>query len=151
MTGRLSHGRLSAQNGVMHQGSVLTQLPPGQGPACPVLVPKANTDGLNTAGIRPLEVRVPLGTNLGWNVRAEGRREGNLCRLTGLFLPFAATRAEREAAGDPRASLAERFGNHAGYVEAVMQATADLVRERFLLEEDAARLGRGAEESSVLR
>ncbi len=133
------------------EGGVLTQLPPGQGPAYPVLVPKANTDGLNTAGIRPLEVRVPLGTNLGWNVRAEGRREGNLCGLTGSFLPFAATRAEREAAGDPRASLAERFGNHAGYVEAVMQATADLVRERFLLEEDAARLVRGAEESSVLR
>ena len=133
------------------EGGVLTQFPPGRGPDYPVLVPSADADGLNTAGIRPLEVRVPLGTNLGWNVRAHGRREGNLCGLTGSFLPFATTRAEREAVDDPRASLEERFENHVGYVEAVKQATADLVKERFLLEEDAARLLRTAEASNVLR
>ena len=133
------------------QGGFLTTLPPGIGPAYPVLVPSADADGLNPAGIRPLEVRVPLGTNLGWNVRAEGRREGNLCGLTGSFMPFAETRAAREAAGDPRLSLAERYTDHDGYVEAVRRATADLVRERFLLEEDAERFIREAEASDVLR
>lgn len=132
-------------------GGYLTRLPPGVGPAYAVLVPSADADGLNHAGIRPLEVRVPLGTNLGWNVRAEGRRAGNLCGLTGSFLPFARTRAEREAAGDPRPSLEERYGDHAGYVEAIRRATADLVRERFLLEEDAERYVREAEASDVLR
>ena len=133
------------------EGGFLTTLPPGIGPAYAVLVPSADADGLNPAGIRPLEVRVPLGTNLGWNVRAEGRREGNLCGLTGSFLPFARTRAEREAAGDPRLSLEERYTDHGGYVEAVRRATADLVRERFLLEEDAERFVREAEASDVLR
>ena len=132
-------------------GGLLTRLPPGRGPEYPVMVPSADADGLNLAGIRPLEIRVPLGTNLGWNVRAEGRREGNLCGLTGSFLPFATTKAEREAADDPRLSLEERYGSHRGYVEAVEQATAELVRERFLLEADAERLVRTAEASNVLR
>ena len=84
------------------EGGFLTRLPPRRGPKYPVLVPRADADGLNPVGIRPLEVRVPLGTNLGWNVRAEGRREGNLCGLTGSFLSFATTQTEREASGDPR-------------------------------------------------
>ena len=132
-------------------GGLLTRLPPGLGPDYQVLVPASDADGLNTVGIRPLEVRVPLGTNLGWNVRADGRREGNLCGLTGSFLPFATTQAGREATGDPRRSLEERYGNHQGYVDAVKRVTADLVRERFLLEEDAERFVRSAEASSVLR
>lgn len=132
-------------------GGHLTRLPPGVGPRYTVLVPAADADGLNRGGIRPLEVRVPLGTNVGWNVRADGRRAGNLCGLTGSLLPFARTRAEREAAGDPRPSLEERYGDHAGYVAAVRRATADLVRERFLLAEDAERYVREAAASDVLR
>ena len=132
-------------------GGFLTRLPPTVGPAYTVLVPRADEDGLNLDGIRPLEVRVPLGTNLGWNVRADGRREGNLCGLTGSFIPFAGTKAEREASDDPRLSIEERYTDHQGYVEAVKRATADLVRERFLLEEDAERFIRSAEASDVLR
>ena len=132
-------------------GGFLTRLPPGIGPSYPVLVPAADEDGLNLAGIRPVEVRAPLGTNLGWNVRADGRREPNLCGLTGSFLPFARTRAEREAAGDPRLSLEERYTDHRGYVDAVRRAAAELVRERFLLEEDAERFVQSADASDVLR
>ena len=132
-------------------GGFLTRLPPGIGPRYRVLVPAADDDGLNLAGIRPVEVRAPLGTNLGWNVRADGRREGNLCGLTGSFLPFAKTRAEREAAGDPRLSLEERYTDHQGYVDAVRRATEELMRERFLLAEDAERLVQSAEASDALR
>ena len=53
---------------------------------------------------------------------------------------FARTRAEREAAADPRPSLQERYGDHAGYVAQFETYTASLVRERLLLEEDAERL-----------
>ena len=133
------------------EGGFLTRLPPSLGPTYPVLVPTSDADGLNNVGIRPLEVRVPLGTNAGWNVRAEGRREGNLCGLTGSFWPFAKTRAERLASGDPRLSLEERYQTHQGYVDAVKRATEDLVRERFLLPVDAERFVRAAEESDVLR
>ena len=132
-------------------GGFLTRLPPGIGPRYRVLVPAADADGLNLTGIRPIEVRAPLGTNLGWNVRADGRREGNLCGLTGSFLPFATTRAEREASGDPRLSLEERYTNHQGYVDAVRRATGELVRERFLLEGDAERFIQSAAASDVLR
>ena len=132
-------------------GGFLTRLPPGVGPAYPVLVPSADADGLNPSGIRPVEVRAPLGTNVGWNVRAAGRRAPNLCGLTGSFLPFAETRAEREASGDPRLSLQERYGDHRGYVDAVRRAADELVRERFLLPGDAERYVQSAEASDVLR
>ena len=133
------------------EGGFLTRLPPGLGPRYPVLVPASDADGLNTAGIRPLEVRAPLGTNAGWNVRVAGRREGNMCSLTGSFFPFARTRAERLRSGDPRLSLEERYGDHAGYVDAVRRAAAELQREGFLLEEDVQRYVREAEASDVLR
>ena len=133
------------------RGGRLTQLPPIPGATYAVLVPQADQDGLNTAGIRPSEIRAPLGTNVGWNVRASGRREGNLCGLSGSFIPFAVTKAQRLAAGDPRESLEERYTDHQGYVNAVRQAARELVGEGFLLEEDADRFIRSAEASDVLR
>ena len=53
-------------------------------------------------------------------------------------MPFARTRAEREAAGDPRPSLEERYGTQEGYVCAVRRAADRLVRDRYLLPDDAA-------------
>ena len=133
------------------EGGHLTQLPPSRGAKYEVLVPKTDEDGLNPVGIRPLEIRVPLGTNMGWNVRATSRREGNLCGLSGSFIPFGETKAERMASGDPRASVKERYTDHQGYVNAVRKATEELVREGFLLQEDADRFVRTAEASDVLR
>jgi hypothetical protein len=57
-------------------GGRLTVLPPIAGPEYRVLVPQVDEDGLDLAGIRPVEVRAPLGTNTGWNLRAAGHREG---------------------------------------------------------------------------
>jgi hypothetical protein len=68
-----------------------------------------------------------------------------------MFIPFRRTRAERLAAGDPRLSLEERYGDHAGYVAAVRAAAGALVSQGFLLPEDAARLVSEAEASDVLR
>lgn len=132
-------------------GGRLTVLPPLHGPAYRVLVPQVNGDGLDIAGIRPIEVRAPLGTNLGWNLRRPGQREGYLCGLSGSFVPFAATRAERLATGDSRQSLEERYRDHAGYVQAVISAAHELVQERFLVPEDADRFAAEAESASVLR
>jgi hypothetical protein len=137
--------------GFRSDGGRLTMLPPKSGPAYTMLVPKSNEDGLNIAGIRPMEIRVPLGTNTGWNVRAAAFRGPNLCGLNGSFIPFATTRAERLAAGDPRKSLEERYKNHEGYVRAVRQATKRLMDERFLLEEDANRFITAADASNVLK
>lgn len=133
------------------EGGRLTLLPPVLGPSYTVLVPQVDKDGLDRAGIRPMQIRVPLGTNTPWNLRAPGRREGNLCALSGSFIPFATTKAERLAAGDPRKSLEERYKDHDGYVKAVKHAAKKLMKEGFLLEEDAERFIGEAEASDVLR
>ena len=127
------------------QGGSLTTLPPTIGARYTIYVPKPDQDGLDIAGIRPIEIRVPIGTHTGWNVRKEGFRAPNMCPLTGSFIPFAATKEQRIAAGDPRKSFEERYGSHDGYVKAVREQTKALVAERFLLEEDAARFVKEAE------
>jgi Alpha/beta hydrolase domain len=84
--------------------------------------------------------------------RARGRvRSPNLCGLSGSFVAFATTKAERLANGDPRKSLEERYKDHAGYVRAVEKAAKDLMKEGFLIQEDADRSVRAAEASNVLR
>jgi hypothetical protein len=55
-----------------------------------------------------------------------------------------------EQSGDPRSSLAERYGTHAGYVGAVRRAADALVRDRLLLPGDAAEIVSQAEASEVL-
>jgi len=64
-------------------------------------------------------------------------------------VPFAATRAEREAAGDPRPSIAERYADNAAYVAAVRAAAARMVSERLLLPEDAERVVEAAEQGGL--
>jgi len=96
----------------------------------------------------------PLGTYLGWNITAGGARpfhQGQICNYVGGMVPFARNAAERQANGDPRASLEERYGNHEGYVAAVRKAAERAQGEGFLLKEDAERLVREADESRVLR
>jgi hypothetical protein len=133
------------------EGGLQTVLPPHLGPSYKIFVPKPDEDGLDIAGIRPMEIRAPLGTNTGWNVRAPGFRGPNLCGLSGSFIPFATTKAERLATGDPRRSLEERYHSHGGYVSAVRHAARELMRERFLLQEDAQRFINAAEASSILK
>jgi hypothetical protein len=133
------------------EGGRLTLLPPVLGASYKVLVPKPDKDGQDIAGIRPMEIRVPLGTHTGWNVRADGFRAPNLCSLSGSYVPFATTKAERLAAGDPRKSLEERYKDHDGYVKEVEKAAKKLVQERFLDQEAADRFISDAEASNVLR
>jgi hypothetical protein len=132
------------------EGGVQTLLPPVLGPRYTVLVPKPDRDGPAAAGIDTIFTRAPLGTNVGWNVRA-GFRAPDLCSLGGSFIPFATTAAERLASGDPRESLEERYGDHAGFVRAVRRAVLQLLRQRFLLLEDAERFIDAAEDSDILR
>jgi hypothetical protein len=117
----------------------------------PSLVPKVDVDGNETAGVPSVLHQAPLGTYLGWNVTAEGFFKGAGCGLSGGYVPFAKTKAERLANGDPRPSLEERYGTHERYVATVRTAAARMVRDRFLLQDDADRLIAQAEASDVLR
>ncbi|MEJ1974954.1 MAG: alpha/beta hydrolase domain-containing protein [Acetobacteraceae bacterium] len=114
-----------------------------------ILEPQVDADGNDIPGIRSVFEQVPIGTYLGWNLFRAGRLEGGMCNLQGSFIPFAATRAQREAAGDTRPSLEERYKTRDSYVNAIRAATARLVQARFLLPEDAALLNAQAEKDGV--
>ena len=109
-----------------------------------------DVDGNDVGGVPSVLRQAPLGTYTGWNVTASGFDKGRICLLNGSFIPFAKTKAERTASGDPRRSLEERYGSHRAYVDAVKAAAEKAVAERFLLREDAARLIAEAAASDVL-
>ena len=103
------------------------------------MVPRVDADGNAVPGIRSPDVTVPLATNTGWNGYPGYDGEPPIYRIAGSHFPFAASVAERTAAGDPRPSIAERYASREEYVEAVAAAAQALVVERFLLAEDAER------------
>jgi hypothetical protein len=114
-----------------------SQEPPKRLGSYPLLVPQADADGLMLGGVRHPFVSAPLATNAGWNVRKPGFGEGGLCMATGLHVPFAITRREREERKDPRLSVEERYPSQDAYVQAVEQAARALVKDRLLLPDDA--------------
>jgi hypothetical protein len=101
------------------------------------LVARVDKDGNEVAGIRLPDIAVPLATYTGWNLYKAPFTEGELCDRDGSYLAFAKTRAERDASGDPRPSLQERYASQEDYVAKVSKAAAALVRARLLLQEDA--------------
>jgi hypothetical protein len=116
---------------------VITKEPPALGDPFPVLVPQVNADGNDEGGIALPEIAGPLGTHTGWNISTfelSGLRY--LAGLVGSFAPFARTRAEREQSHDVRPSIEERYKNRDDYLQRVRRAATDLVRERFVLQDD---------------
>jgi hypothetical protein len=118
---------------------IISEFPPESvaGQEYPLRVPQIDADGNTIAGLRYPDVDVPLGTYNGWSLRKPGFAEGDQFWNTGSFVPFARTRAEREANGDPRPSIEERYADHAAYVDAVRRACEKRVQERVMLQEDA--------------
>ena len=114
-----------------------TVMPPVRVKAYPAFVPKTDADGRDVAGLHLPTLEAPVGTHMGWNLRKAGFGEGELCDNTGSMLPFAKTKEERMASGDPRPSLAERYPNPGDRAAAVERAAQKLVDDRLLLEEDA--------------
>ena len=101
-------------------------------------MPAVDADGNERAGVLLPDIAVPLGTYTGWNMYAAEGLRGELCDREGSFAPFAEDRAAREAAGDPRRSLRERYGSRARYAAEVREAADALARDRLMLPEDAA-------------
>ena len=120
---------------------LVTEHPPQpmQGKEYIVQMPQVDEDGNDLGGLRSPEIAAPVGTHTGWNLRRAGFAEGDLASLAGSFVPFARTRAEREANGDPRRSIEERYESHEAYVSCVAEAARALLAAGFLLEEDATR------------
>jgi len=124
---------------------VPTNAPPPIRHVIKMKVPRVNDDGNELGGVPTVQVDAPLGTYLGWNITAgpgdptyDGRpfHAGQLCNYVGGMVPFFKTRAQRLAAGDPRLSLEERYGTHAGYVAAVTAAANNAYNQGYLLAAD---------------
>ncbi len=110
---------------------------PLNGPIYNNMIPKTDEDGNDIAGVRLPDVRVPLNTYTGWALRAAGLGENDGCEGSGQRIPFATTKAAREASGDPRLSIEERYPSFQDYYYRVLQAVNDFAGEGFLLPEDA--------------
>ncbi len=124
---------------------IADHLPPRVGPAYRTLVPAVDADGNERAGIRLPDVRVPLGTFVGWNLRSEACGAGAmLTRWEGSCWMLAADGAAREAAGDPRWSVLERYPTRTAYVSRVREAVVELGRQRLVLDEDTDAMLRSA-------
>jgi hypothetical protein len=115
-----------------------------------VLVSRTNADGNEIAGIPVPEVVAPLATYLSWNVRTTNHTPGEACSSSGSTIPFARTKAERIASGDPRLSLEERYASKADYVAKVRAAAEALVQQRLLLPEDVQGYVDSAEAQTLL-
>lgn len=115
----------------------IATLPPKLGAPFVTFVSAVDGDGNEIGGIVLPEIAVPLAAHTGWNLRHPdiGGAE-QLLVFAGAVIPMARNRAEREAAGDPRMSIAERYASRDEYVDRVRQAAEALVREGYLLGDD---------------
>lgn len=114
-----------------------TTLPPIAGQPYLYTVPALDPDGNEIAGVRLPDIAAPLATFTGWNVRhPDVGAPGEIILRAGSTLPFPRTEAERQATGDPRRSIKERYASKDDYLQKVRQAAMDLVTARYLLQED---------------
>jgi hypothetical protein len=147
------HPRLSDLTLVAHENFTFPSIPgaqlptnvpggyrgdvPGPYSALPFLVSKVDADGNDLGGIRLPEQAVPLATLTGWQFRSERIGAPNtLIAMAGAFIPFPATRAERERTRDPRQSIAERYGTRADYLKRIQESAQHLAQERYILQDD---------------
>ena len=109
----------------------------GGGTALPMFVPQVDADGNEIAGIRHPEVAVPLATYTGWNFTNPDNGDPNtLVSLAGSYIPFPATRAQRERTRDPRRSIEERYDSREDFLTRIESAGEALIGDRYLLEAD---------------
>lgn len=110
---------------------------PLNGPIYNNMIPKTDADGNEMAGVRLPELVVPLNTYTGWALRSAQFGLDDGCESAGQRIPFATTKAARQASGDPRLSIEERYPNFLDYYYQVTAAVNDFVAQRFMLTEDA--------------
>jgi alpha/beta hydrolase family protein len=130
------------------RAGIVERQPPAVKGTYRVLVPRVDEAGNDLGGVRPPELEAPLAAYTGWNYRAPaiGAPWARISFL-GSYLALPRSAEDRRASGDPRRSIEERFPSRERYLEAYAAAARELVRRRFLLEEDLpAVLERGARE-----
>jgi hypothetical protein len=101
------------------------------------LVSAVDADGNEVAGIRLPDIAVPVATHMGWNPRhPDTGGVDQTAGLSGSTVPFAITAAEREAKGDPRLSVEDRYRDRDDYESCVREVAGELVTAGYALERD---------------
>ncbi len=114
-------------------------MPPATGAEYPVYVPATDMGGNVIDGIRIPMISAPLGTHAGWNLRKEGFATGELCSLSGSYLPFARRAAEKDRA-DARPAIDQLYKSEANYLAAIEASIADLVGDGLVMPDDVPML-----------
>ncbi len=138
---RVIHNAYRADYGDRWDEGIVDKQPPDLNGRYPSLVSNVDELGNEVAGIRPVEIRVPVATYLPWNLR-EGFAGGTdeMTDFVGTLIPLAATENVRMIQADPRPSLESLYGSRNAYLERVQAAANEMVAERLLLEEDVPRV-----------
>ena len=116
---------------------IIANEPPEGDMLFPFLVPQVDDTGNEIAGIRSPELAVPLATHAGWNPFSPIASQGS-------YIPLARTRNEREAAGDSRFSVEERYSSREEYLGLVAGEALSLIEEGYLLGGDLPAILRNA-------
>ena len=128
---RVDYGPHFASDGI------ISNEPPEVGPAYPILVPQVDADGNELGGLRTPGLLVPLATYTGWNLyNSEYGPTDTVSHMSGSFLPFHRTQAERESAGDPRLSIEERYPDKSHYLGRVAEEAMEQIEDGYLLAQD---------------
>ena len=129
----------------------ITQHPPIIQATYPIFVAKLDTNNNEMGMLKHPAVSVPTGTYTGWNLRTkEMGAAGDLLRLTGGYIPFTKTKKNRMNTGDKRLSIKERYKNFQTYLVAYEEATLELFKKGYLLEEELTGIKALAKKNSQL-
>jgi len=113
-------------------GSAIPLHPKTTGQSYIVLVPAADENGNDIAGVRPPMLVAPLGTYTGWNLRGPGLAPGHMFPFTGAYLPFPETDEQAALTNDPRPSILSCFPTAESYETAIRRAAEDLLEQGFI-------------------
>lgn len=120
---------------------IIDRQPPARLADYRVRVARCDADGNELGTLLPPEVAVPVATHTGWNLRrADAGAENELVSLAGSYIPFATKQAEREASGDPRLSIEERYGALDEYLSRLAAQARSLEAAGYLLPADVERV-----------
>ena len=124
---------------------IITKQPPVLGRPFPSLVCQVDSNGNEIAGIRNIEIRVPLATYFPWNLRS-GFKGGSdhLTDFQGTFIPFPITEEEKLKNNDPRPVIFTLYPTKSDYIQKVKTEASILIERGFVLPQDKSYLVKNA-------
>ncbi|MCZ6836031.1 MAG: alpha/beta hydrolase domain-containing protein, partial [Planctomycetota bacterium] len=116
---------------------IIDKHPPEVGAMYANLVSQVDRYGNEAAGVRTLELMVPLATYAPWCLRhGAALNEMELDDFYGTYIPLARTESERFHTNDQRPSIESRFRSKAAYLEEAVFASTMLIDRGVLLQQD---------------